>query len=106
MMNDKEKDLIKKKFEIASGEFDFCFISPYCVNEQEELSFFGYLFRGNNEKGVVIDIISDVNEIDERKREYCSQNQIFYSQLFIDPLIGEYNRSYFGEMLKDWKFEF
>lgn len=51
------------------------------------------------------DIISNVNEIDKKKMEYCSQNHIFYSQLFLDSLLGEYNRSYFREMLKDWKHE-
>ena len=40
------------------------------------------------------------------KRKNCEDNNLFYSYLYIEPLLGEYKRSYFSEMLKDWKYEF
>ena len=94
------------KFETASKEFNFNFIAPYFAEKNPELRFFGYLFKDNPEKGVIIDIICDFEDRNAPKRRYCEDNNLFYSCLYIEPLLGEYKPGYFSEMLKDWKFDF
>lgn len=106
MIDDKIKNSIVEKFEIASKEFNFNFVAPYCTDKNHELCFFGYLFKDNPEKGVIIDIICDFEDRNIEKRKYCKDNNLFYSCLYIEPLLGEYKRSYFSEMLKDWRYEF
>ena len=106
MITEKIIDSIVEKFEIASKEFDFNFVSPYCTGKNHEMCFFGYLFKDNPEKGVAIDIIYDYESRNTEKRKYCEENNLFYSCLYIEPLLGEYKRSYFSEMLKDWRYEF
>ena len=105
MLDDKTKSCIIEKFEIAAKEFNFKFVSPYCMGENNEFCFFGHLFKENGQKGVVIDIICEFENSDIKKHKYCKANNIFYSCLYITPLLGEYKRSYFSEMLKDWKYE-
>mgnify|MGYP003307677013 CR=1 FL=1 len=38
----------------------------------------------------------------EEIAEWCKENDCFCSFISIEPLIGEYRRSYFREMLRDW----
>lgn len=71
-----------------------------------EFSFFAFLYKENPKKGVIIDIISDSDNRNIDKMKYCKENNLFYSCLYIEPLLGEYKRSYFSEMLKDWRYEF
>ena len=106
MINDMITKSIVEKFETASKEFDFNFIAPYCTEKNPDLRFFGYLFKDKPEKGVIIDVICDFDDGNAEKRRYCEDNNLFYSCLYIEPLLGEYKRSYFCEMLKDWKYEF
>ena len=106
MLDDKTKRVIIEKFEIAAKEFNFNFITPYCLGENNELCFWGYLFKENDEKGVIIDIVCDFEDMDIKKQKYFEANNLFYSCLNITPLLGEYKRSYFSEMLKDWKYQF
>lgn len=101
----EEKELIRKNFKIASEEFDFFFISPHYMGEDNQYQFFGYLFRDSLEKGVVIDIVSNAEESNKQKAEYCRAHNIFYSSLALEPLLQEYKRSYFREMLRDWRNE-
>ena len=106
MIDDKTKNCIIENFEIAAKEFNFNFVTPYYAGKNHELCFFGYLYKDNHEKGVIIDIICDFENSNIEKRKYCKENNLFYSCLYIEPLLGEYKRSYFCEMLKDWKYEF
>ena len=53
-MDEKIISSIVEKFEIASKEFNFNFIQPYCIGENHKLCFFGYLFKDNPERGVEI----------------------------------------------------
>ena len=91
---------------MAAKEFNFNFVAPYCVGENNEFCFFGHLFKENAQKGVIIDIICDFEDGNIEKCKYCKEDNIFYSRLYIAPLLEEYNRRYFSEMLKDWKYEF
>ena len=106
MLDDKTKKKIIEKFEKASEEFEFNFVYPYYMGENNEFCFLGYLFRDNLEKGVLIDVFFDINDLDDEKRKYCKKQNIFYSCLFAETLLGEYKRAYFREMLRDWKYEF
>lgn len=106
MIEGKTEDCIVKNFETASMEFNFNFITPYCTGVNNELCFFAFLYKENPKKGVIIDIISDSDNRNIDKMKYCKENNLFYSCLYIDPLLGEYKSSYFSEMLKDWRYEF
>ena len=106
IMNNKFIDNIIEKFEMASKEFNFNFVAPYCIGLNHELCFFGYFFKENPEKGVIIDIICNLEDENIEKRKYCKDNNLFYNCLFIEPLLGEYKHAYFSEMLKDWEYEF
>ena len=106
MLDEKTKCCIIEKFEIAAKEFNFNFVCPYCIGNDKELCFFGYLYKENSKKGVVIDIFCNIEDFDIKKEKYCEENNIFYSRLNVTLLLGEYNRRYFCEMLKDWKYEF
>ena len=106
MLDDNLKKKIVENFERASEEFEFNFVSPHYMGENNEFCFLGYLFRDNLEKGVLIDVI-DINDLgDEKKERYCKEQKIFYSRLFANPSLGEYKRAYFREMLRDWRYEF
>ena len=87
MIDDKTKNSIVEKFETAAKEFNFNFITPYCLGENNELCFWGYLFKENDEKGVIIDIVCDFEGMDIKKRKYCEANNLFYSCLNITPLL-------------------
>lgn len=106
MLDGNLKKKIVENFERASEEFEFNFVSPHYRGENNEFCFLGYLFRDNLEKGVLIDVFFDINDLDDKKRRYCKEQNIFYSRLFAEPLLGEYKRAYFREMLRDWKYEF
>ena len=106
MLEDKVKRNIIENFEMAATEFDFCFISPYQMGENEEYCFFGYLFKDNLEKGVVIDFLEDEDILYTKKRKYCAEQDVFYSCLSVKPFLGEYKRKCFREVLRDWKYEF
>lgn len=107
MLDDKTKSFIIKNFEIAAKEFNLSFVAPYFTGENNEFCFFGHLFKDNEQKGVLIDILCDFNEkIDIEKQKHCEVNNKFYSCLYVTPLLAEYNRSFFSEMLEDWKHEF
>lgn len=106
MLEDKVKKNIRENFEIAATEFNFCFISPYHLGDNEEYCFFGYLFKDNLEKGVVIDFLEDEDILYLQKRKYCTEQGVFYSYLSAWPFCGEYKQRYFREVLRDWKYEF
>lgn len=106
MLDGNLKKKIVENFERASEEFEYNFVSPHYMGENNEFCFFGYIFRDNLEKGVLIDVIFDTNDLDNEKRRYCKEQNLFYSCLFAEPLLGEYKSGYFREMLKDWKHEF
>ena len=106
MIEGKMEDCIVKNFETASKEFNFNFVTPYCTGVNNELCFFAFLYKENPKKGVIIDIISASDNRNIEKLKYCKENNLFYSCLYIDPLLGEYKRRYFSEMLKDWRYEF
>ena len=106
MLEDKAKKNIVENFEMAAIEFDFCFISPYQTEDNEEYCFFGYLCKDNLEKGVIIDFMEEENVLYSQKRKYCAEQGLFYSYLSAKPFLGEYKRSCFREMLRDWKYEF
>ena len=106
MIDSKTKTSIIEKFNLAAGEFNFNFVSPYYIGQNHELCFFGYLFKENLNKGVLVDIIYAFEDRNVEKIKYCKDNNLFYSCLYIEPLLGEYKQNYFSEMLKDWRYEF
>lgn len=106
MLDDKIKACIIEKFKKAAKEFNFNFVAPYCIGEKKNYVFFCHLFKAKPLKGVVIDIICHFEDEDVEKLNYCKENNIFYSRLNVTPLLGEYDASYFCEMLEDWEYEF
>lgn len=62
MLDDNVKKKIVKQFEMASEEFEFNFVSPHYMGQNNKFCFLGYLFRDNPEKGVLIDVVFDKSE--------------------------------------------
>ncbi len=94
----------RSQFVRASEEFDFTFISPYCLNEEDGLYAFGYIAEYGSQNGAVIDLIElPLLETNPRITEWCKKNELFVSFISIEPLLGEYNCDYFAELLEDWK---
>ena len=107
LLDDKTKSCIIEKFETAAKEFNFHFVAPYYMGENNEFCFFGHLFKEDPQKGVIIDITYEFEGSDAEKFKYCRANKRFYSSLNITPLLGEYDRDYFSYfLLENWKDEF
>lgn len=107
LLDDKTKSCIIEKFETAAKEFNFHFVAPYYMGENNEFCFFGHLFKEDPQKGVIIDITYEFEGSDVEKFKYCRANKRFYSSLNITPLLGEYDRDYFSYfLLENWKDEF
>lgn len=106
MISEQHKLHIIHSFEKASEEFDFVFFTPYYLGENNEYCFFGYLCKDNLEKGVIFDIETIENETCSEKWAYCNTHDVFYSRLALEPLLEPYSRSYFREMLRDWRYQF
>jgi len=105
MICEKELSKARENFELAAKEFDFEFESPHLL--KDGLSVFGYIKNYGSPNGAVIDLISppDFSQNTDVIK-WCKENDCFFSFLNIQPLLDEYDSSYFEEMLNDWgKFE-
>ena len=101
------KEIIKKvrsQFVKASEEFHFTFVSPYPLSEDTDLYAFGFIDGYASENGAIIALVEPPQyEADQNVIEWCKKHNRWFSQINIEPLLGEYDRSYFQELLDDWK---
>lgn len=96
-------DQIKKarhNFILASEEFGFEFVSPF--NLTDEIEVFGYISNYGSKNGAVICLTTPLDSMDNRVVDWCEKMDCFYSFLNIEFLTGEYKRSYFRRLLRDW----
>ena len=101
MINEDNLKIARHNFALAAEEFGFEFESPFSLNDDVEA--FGYISNYGSKNGVVICLIAPPDYLTDKKViEWCKENERFYSSLSIEPLIGEYKRSYFRELLRDW----
>ena len=101
MLVDDQIKNARHNFVLASEEFGFEFVSPF--NLTDEIEVFGYISNYGSKNGAVICLTAPPDFLtDNRVADWCKEMDCFYSFLNIEPLIGEYRRSYFREMLRDW----
>ena len=85
----------------ASQEFNFEFITPAELGDG--ISAFGYISGYGSANGAVVDLLFPPHyHRNQELYNWCNENNYFFSSLFIEPLIGEYDRAYFRHMLRDW----
>ena len=101
MLVDEKIKNARHNFALASEEFGFEFVSPFTLTDEIEV--FGYISNYGSKNGVVVCLTAPPDYLtDNRVVEWCKENDCFCSFISIEPLIGEYRRSYFREMLRDW----
>ena len=94
----------RQQFVKASKEFNFTFISPYPLDEDTNLYAFGFIDDYASKNGAIIALVEPPQyEADQNVIEWCKNHNRWFSQINIEPLLGEYDRSYFQELLDDWK---
>ena len=102
MISDTQHKQAIQNFRLAAQEFDFIFQEPFVINEH--LSAFGHITKYGGKNGTVICLCSPPDYSVEREKEildWCQGNGFYCSFLNVELLAGEYNRSYFREMLRD-----
>lgn len=103
-MNSDVIEKVRLQFLKASEEFNFTFISPYPLEEATNLYAFGYIDSYASKNGAIITLIEPPQyEADKDVIEWCKNQNRWLSQISIEPLLGEYNSTYFKDLLDDWK---
>lgn len=103
-MNKEIIEIVRSQFVKASKEFNFTFVSPYLLDEDANLSAFGFIGGYASKTGAIITLVEPPEyEADNDVIEWCKKHNRWFSQINIEPLIGEYDRSYFQDLLDDWK---
>lgn len=101
MISEKETANARENFRLASKDFDFVFHSPFALTDT--LTAFGMIEKYGSENGAVVCLTSPSDfQSDPNIFAWCKQNRYFCSFINIETLLGEYDRSYFREMLRDW----
>lgn len=101
MLYEEKFKIARKNFALASEEFGFEFQSPFSL--LNEIEVFGYIPNYGSKNGVVICFVTPPDfATDRRVVAWCKEMDCFYAFLNIELFIGEYKRSIFREMLRDW----
>ena len=103
-MNTNVIEKVRQQFVKASKEFNFTFISPYLLDEKNDLFAFGFIDGYASKNGAIIALVEPPQyEAEKDVIEWCKKHNRWFSQINIEPLLGEYDSSYFQELLDDWK---
>ena len=101
MISNASIEIARQKFERESKEFGFVFHSPFMLTDS--LAAFGYVQNYGSKNGVVVCLISPPDYLRNREIvEWCKQAECFCTFVNIEPLLKEYDASYFRAMLRDW----
>ena len=101
MISEEKIKTVRRNFVLASKDFDFEFVIPFKLTD--ELIAFGYISNYGSKNGTVICLTTPCDFPEYNKVvDWCKEQDCFCSFLNIELLDGEYNRSYFREMLRDW----
>jgi len=103
-MNKDIVENVRLQFEKAAAEFHFTFISPYPLDERNNLYAFGFIDGYASKEGAIIELNEPpLYEADKDVIQWCKEHDRWISQINVEPLLGEYDHSYFKERLDDWK---
>lgn len=103
-MNADVMEKVRSKFVQASKEFNFTFVSPYPLDEDAGLYAFGFIDGCASKNGAIIALVEPPQyEAEKDVVAWCEKHNRWFSQISVEPLLGEYDRSYFQELLDDWK---
>ena len=103
-MNTDIIEKVRRQFIKASEEFHFTFISPYPLDEKNDLFAFGFIDGYASKNGAIIELVEPPKyEADKGVIEWCEKHDRWFSKFNIEPLLGEYDGFYFQELLDDWK---
>lgn len=98
-----EKLIVREQFLHAAEEFGFEIIMPFCLDKGKEIYAFGYMPGYGSVKVAVIGLLNEDNTNENIKCWYRENNGYFLSFLNVEPLLGPYKRSYFRNLLRDWR---
>lgn len=104
MISNEQLKNIRTFFTIAAQKHHLHFVSPCCLDKNNNIWVFGHLYRNNPEHGCYFDIGCNLDAIYYKNSEYCKTNNLFYSFIFSQPFEDEYNENYFSELFSDWKY--
>ena len=103
-MNTDVIEKARQQFVKASEEFNFTFISPYPLDKNTNLYAFGFIDGYASKNGAVIALVEPPQyEVEKDVIEWCEKHNRWFCKLNIEPLLREYDSSYFQELLDDWK---
>ena len=105
MFTEAQLQRIEDNFRTAAEEFDFTFQRPFALGNG--IAVFGHISNYGSKNGTAI-LLMSLSDDETRKAAFawCEAHQMFCSSLNPAFLTGEYRRSYFREMLRDWgRFE-
>ena len=103
MLTETQLQRIEENFRLAAAEFGFNFQRFFEMDNG--VTAFGHISNYGSKNGTVIFLMSPPDFDTENKKQiaaWCESHQMFFSFLNADLLTGEYRRSYFREMLRDW----
>ena len=106
-MNTDVIEKARQQFVKASEEFNFTFISPYPLDKDTNLYAFGFIDGYASKNGAIIALVEppqyEAEKAEKDVVEWCEKHNRWFSKFNIEPLLGEYDSSYFQELLDDWK---
>ena len=101
MISETEFNIARERFELAAKDFGFAFHSPFALTDS--LSVFGYIENYGSKNGVVVCLTAPPDfSTSQEIIALCKQMEYFVSFISIEPLLKEYQASYFRELLRDW----
>ena len=103
MITERQREQVLSHFRLAAQDFGFVFHAPFMIND--DLCAFGHITDYGSANGTVICLFSPPHFTDEnsgRILAWCHENGFYCSFLNVERFAGEYDRSCFREMLRDW----
>lgn len=94
---------IKEAFEQASQEFNFTFVSPFEMkDDNQSVTVFGYILEYGSSNGMIVNLMSPHDfKIDESISLLAQRLGYYYSWINIEHY-AHYNKVVYSETLKDW----
>ena len=79
-------------------------LSNNLIDTYAGLYAFGFIDGYASKNGAIIALVEPPQyEAEKDVVAWCEKHNRWFSQISVEPLLGEYERSYFQELLDDWK---
>ena len=79
-------------------------LSNNLIDTYAGLYAFGFIDGYASKNGAIIALVEPPQyEAEKDVVAWCEKHNRWFSQINVEPLLGEYDRSYFQELLDDWK---